>query len=434
MPKLRRLTPALIKAVAIVAGIGAIQALTVLNSWSQTSNLGRSLEELYQVRDRLIAELETPSPSPTPTFFSRLLPQTTPQPPEHLRQKLQAVEVQILVEQRANDNWQQAVRLANEASEAGLLPNQSIASWQQTQLRWQQAINNLREIPPTSFLVRSATSKIQEYQENFTSASFQLQQAKSAFLMSVAQESGLSNEAMITVCHFTKKCVHLRGNQLPESPASLIKVPVALALLHKIASEKISLNHQVYVEPGNFTEDASQIIDRQRYPLKKLLEEMIDRSSNIATNELIDYLGSDYINQVLDKSGYPVTRVNSKLMGESTLPFNLGSGPNRLTTDELTQMMLQVYNGEIPGNRVLRKALSQQYDRELGFAALQGTKAKWLGEKTGENSKVLGTTLAFTLDGEGYVITVIDNHIGGEAEIRQCIAKIVNYLAENGHL
>lgn len=433
MPKPRHLVPTLMKGLAIVAGIGVIQAFTIFTSLSQPLT-GRSLQELYKMRDRLIAELETPSPSPEPTLFARLLPQPPPQTPANLQQKLQAVEVQILVEQRANDNWQEALRLANKASEAGHSPHQSVISWQKIQLLWHQAINNLREIPQTSFLARQAASKIEEYQESLASAAFQLQQAKSAFLMTAVQESGLSNEAMITVCRFSKDCVSLHGNQPPESPASLIKVPVAVALLHKVTHDKTGFNQEVYIDPGNFTEDASPIQSSQRYSLKILLEEMIDHSSNIATNELIDYLGFDYINQVLEKSGYQVTRVQSKLMGESTLPFNIGSGPNRLTSDELTQMMLKIYNREIPGNGVLREALSQQYDRALGFAALQGTKAKWLGEKTGENSKVLGTTLAFNLDGEGYVMTVIDNRSGSEVQIRQCIAKIVDYLAQNGHL
>jgi len=98
----------------------------------------------------------------------------------------------------------------------------------------------------------------------------------------------------------------------PVSPASLIKVPIAVALMQKVETEKISLNKEVFVNRGNFTEDSStKILSPKNYPLKTLLEEMIDRSSNTATNQLIDYLGWDYINQFLDNRGYEVTRVNS---------------------------------------------------------------------------------------------------------------------------
>ncbi|MEG5059713.1 serine hydrolase [Microcoleus sp. A2-C5] len=418
------------KMAAVAASIGLVQVLTIASSFSQSNP--RSLDELYKTRDRLVTQLEQPaSPSPEPTLLSRLVP-ITANPQAQLIQQLQAVEVQILVEQRANDNLQQAVRLANQAVETGRKENQSIASSQQTQFLWYQALNNLHEVPQNSFLAPLTASKTQEYRENFTAATSQVQQAKSDFLAELARESGLSRQASIGICHLSRECVNLRGDVPPASPASLIKVPIAVALMQKLEQEKISLNHEVFVERGNFTEDSStKIVSNRNYPVQLLLEEMIDRSSNIATNQLIDYLGSDYINQFLENRGYQVTRVNFKLMGEKTMPSNPGSGPNRLTANELTEMMVQIYNGETPGAKLLVETLNQQYDRALGFAALKGTRAQWLGEKTGENSLVLGTTLAMNIDGESYVMTVIDSRTSGDLQIRQSIAKIADYISKN---
>jgi beta-lactamase class A len=426
-----RFLPAKNKTLAVVAGIGLFQVLTIAISFSQSSNL-RSLDELYKIRDRIITQLEQPpSPSPEPTILSRLVPFTA-SPQERLLQQLQAVEVQILVEQRANDNLQQAVRLADEAVATGRVANQSIESAQQTQFLWQQALNNLQEIPQNSFLAPLTASKIQEYRENLTAAASQLQQAKSDFLRSIAKESGLSKKASIGICRLSRECVHLRGNLPPVSPASLIKLPIAVALMHKVTQEQISLDQEVYVTAGNFTEDSSTKIEsKQNYPLKTLLEEMIDRSSNIATNQLIDYLGSDYINRFLENRGYEVTRVNFKLMGEKIMPKNPGSGPNRVTVNELTEMMVQIYNGETPGAKFLVETLNRQYDRNIGFAALQGTEAQWLGEKIGENSLVLGTTVAMSIDGEAYIITVIDARSGSDIEMRRSIAKIADYISKN---
>lgn len=418
------------KTLAVVAGIGLVQMLTIASSFSQSSN-PRSLDELYKIRDRLVSELEQPSsPSPEPTLLSRLVPVAT-NPQEQVLQQLQAVEAQILVEQRANDNLQQAVRLANRAVETTRQQNKSIESSQQTQFLWNQALNNLQEVPQYSFLASLTASKTQEYRENLTAATSQVQQAKSDFLAAVARESGLSEKASIGICHLSRECVHLRGDVPPVSPASLIKLPIAVALMQKVEKEKISLNKEVFVSRGNFTEDSStQILSPKNYPLQLLLEEMIDRSSNTATNQLIDYLGSDYINQFLDNRGYQVTRVNFKLMGEKIMPANPGSGPNRLTVNELTEMMVQIYNGETPGAKLLIETLNRQYDRALGFAALQGTKAQWLGEKTGQNSLVLGTTLAMSIDDEAYVITVIDSR-SSDLQMRQSISKIADYIVRN---
>lgn len=426
----RRFLPAANKTAAVLAGIGLVQVLTIAHSFSQSSNL-RSLDELYKIRDRLIAQLENPgSPSPEPSLFSRLVPFTA-NSQETAIKDLQAVEVQILVEQRANDNFQQAVRLAARAVETGRQQNQSIESAQQTQFLWQKAIDNLQEIPQNSFLAGLTAAKNQEYSENLTAASARLQQAKSDLLGAIARESGLSGKASIGICNLSRQCINLRGDVPPVSPASLIKVPVAVALMDKVEKEKINLNQPVFVNRGNFTEDAStRIVSPKNYPLQTLLEEMIDRSSNTATNQLIDYLGWDYINRSLANRNYQVTRVKSKLIGERIRPANLGIGPNRLTANELTEMMVQIYNGETPGAKLLVEILNQQYDRKLGFAALQGTQAQWLGEKTGENSLVLGTTLAMNLDGEAYIITVIDSG-GRDPQIRQSISKIADYISKN---
>ncbi|MCC3575820.1 MAG: serine hydrolase [Microcoleus sp. PH2017_40_RAT_O_B] len=431
MPGFSRFLSIANKMAAVAASIGLVQVLTIASSLAQSSN-PRSLDELYKIRDRLVTQLEQPaSPSPEPTLLSGLVP-FAGNSQEKLVQQLQEVEVQILVEQRSNDNLQQAVRLANRAVETGGKSNQSIESSQQTQFLWHQALNNLQEVPQNSFLAPLTASKAQEYRENLTVATSQVQQAKSDFLAEVARSSGLSNEASIGICHLSRECVNLRGDVPPISPASLIKVPIAVALMQKLDKEKISLNHEVFVDPGNFTEDSStKILSRRNYPVQLLLEEMIDRSSNIATNQLIDYLGSDYINQFLENRGYQVTRVNFKLMGEKTMPTNPGSGPNRVTANELTEMMVQIYNGETPGAKLLVETLNQQYDRALGFAALKGSKAQWLGEKTGENSLVLGTTLAMNIDGEAYVMTVIDSRTSGDLQIRKSIAKIADYISNN---
>jgi beta-lactamase class A len=430
MRGIRRFLSIANKTLAVVAGIGLVQMLTIASSFSQSSN-PRSLDELYKIRDRLVTELEQPSsPSPEPTLLSRLVPLAA-NPQEQLVSQLQAVEAQILVEQRANDDLQQAVRLANRAVETKRQQNQSIESSQQTQFLWNQALNNLQSVPQDSFLASLTASKTQEYRENLTAATSQVQQAKSDFLAAVARESGLSGQASIGICRLSRECVHLRGDVPPVSPASLIKVPIAVALMQKVETEKISLNKEVFVNRGNFTEDSStKILSPKNYPLKTLLEEMIDRSSNTATNQLIDYLGWDYINQFLDNRGYEVTRVKFKLMGEKIMPANPGFGRNRLTANELTEMMVQIYNGETPGAKQLIEILNGQYDRALGFAALQGTKAQWLGEKTGQNSLVLGTTLAMSIDGEAYVMTVIDTR-SGDLQMRQSISKIADYISKN---
>ena len=266
-----------------------------------------------------------------------------------------------------------------------------------------------------------------------TVENYEAEVAKSGFLQEIAIKSELSESAKITVCNLQYRCRHLQGNVAPTSAASLMKVPIAIALVNKLTVENIDLDTEIYVDEGNVTEEEFSALEGgQNYPLRQLLAETIINSSNTAPNQLIDYLTRNYINQVLEERGYGETRVNSKFIGETTVPVDLGETKNRLNADELTAMMVQIYNGEHPGDDLLRTILGLQHDRELGSAALEGKNARWLGEKTGQNSSVLGTTLAMKVAGNTYILTVIDDGEYSEEAIRNSVAEIADYLLRNG--
>ncbi|WP_413162485.1 serine hydrolase [Capilliphycus salinus ALCB114379] len=436
MPRLLRWATTLTSSLAIAVGVGLTQSLPMFGSSNDLYG-ARSLDELVTLRDQLIEELETPvQEASEPGFLNSVLSDSSSfYRDRQLFKQLKDVEVQILIERRANDNWKQAIRLATEAIRTDESnSSDSLAIKKQSQQLWKQAIGNLNEIPENSLIAHQASDKSQQYQVSLMSVTKEIQLAQTTFLEKIRDESDLSKTAMISVCNLSRDCAHLRGEQPPASPASLIKVPIAVALLDKLAQENISLEKEVYVDGGNFTEDASNIRARTSYPLKTLMGEMIDHSSNIATNQLIDYLGQDFINKTLEKQGFKETKVKFKLMGDRIMPRRPGSGRNRLTSAELTEMMVKTYNYEYPGAEALIEALNRQYDRAIGYAALEDLEAQWLGEKTGQNSRVLGTTLAVSIDGERYIITVIDNNTGHIFEIRKAISKIAEHIIQNGHL
>ncbi len=83
--------------------------------------------------------------------------------------------------------------------------------------------------------------------------------SNSKILEQIAQASGRSTKVKITVCNLQRTCWHLRGNQVPISVASLMKVPLAVTLLARGNRQKIPLNNQIYIREGNFTEDAADL-------------------------------------------------------------------------------------------------------------------------------------------------------------------------------
>lgn len=335
-------------------------------------------------------------------------------------------------EKVAQQRWERAQELARQADAIAATPERSPETLEIIHRLRQQALTTLQAIPAHTTVATSVAQALPTYQQALATARQQLDTAQSAFLQQIAQTLTAPEQVMISVCHLAGTCRHFQGDRPPASPASLIKLPVAIALMHKVKTERVNLRTVVEVSDGNYTEEGSAIRVDRKYSLEQLLKVMIDHSSNIATNQLIDYLGRDYINQVLRNQGYTITQVHSKLIGQKTSPINKGTQPNRITANELTHMMRQIYNRQYPGSDILIKALQDQHDRVLGYAALQGSGATWLGEKTGQNSRMLGTTLAMKIKGEIYVMTLMLNASGDEAAIRRGIRAVADHLVKQG--
>jgi beta-lactamase class A len=390
----------------------------------------RAIEDLYQVRDQLKAELKKPGSSPTLTASGAF------STPTALLQMLQSVEIRIQVEESAKRSWAQtSVRAMQATKTAYAGKDESLKTLETIHALWQQAVNSLKAVPVGSLMSTAAAAKVKEYEAELKQAIYRYDSARSDFLRPIAEQTGLPlDQVHITVCHLEGECRRWYGNEPPASPASLIKLPIAIAVMQKVADENISLNTKILVSQGNYTEDASDVWVGAEYTLRHILIRMINQSSNIATNQLIDYVGRDKINQILRDRGYEVTRVNTKLVGESIYPANAGSEPNQTSMNELTEMMRQIYRQEHPGDAVLIDALASQQDTVLGYDGLRSTAAIWLGEKTGQNSKVLGTTLAMKIKGEDYVLSVALDHSGNELAVRRCINDVAKHITREGHL
>jgi beta-lactamase class A len=385
---------------------------------SKTSQLPvfQSVDDMYRLRDRLRTQLKNSAAS------------------SDVMSTLQAVEIRIQIEETAQDLWERASRAATQAERLGRsTPDASVESLKNIYDLWYEAVNSLEEISELSLVSPDVPARLEEYRDQLKTATNAYETAQSDFLKDIAQQTGLPLESVhITVCHIEGECRRLNGDILPASPASLIKVPVAIALMEKLTTENISLDTKTFVSNGNYTEDASDIWVGTEYPLRQLLMRMINQSSNIATNQLIDYLGRDYINQVMRDRGYSSTFVDYKLVGEYTYPDDAGSLPNTMDTNDLTEMMRQIFRLAHPGDDVLIDALTSQQDTVLGYDGLRGTNAIWMGEKTGQNSKALGTTFAFQMKGELYIASIVLDYTADEYAMRQCVKGIAQYLMEKG--
>ncbi|WP_277774442.1 serine hydrolase [Thermoleptolyngbya sichuanensis] len=427
-----------ISAVGVMAGAVLVHSYPALTPvlerpYKEVESLiseAKSLAELYELRNRLQQDIE----NQPPTLVS--VATRANSVPTALLEKLQAVEIRIGVEESAKVSWEQAIRTANQAVELKQQPDQTEETIAKRYQLWKSATDSLREVSADSFVGEQAAKKLKEYEGILSVVAYEYDTARSGFLKAIADSTGMGSQVHVTVCSLERECRRYQGKEPPASPASLIKVPLAIATMEKLTREKIDPDTPIFIDPSNYTEDAAKIWVGTEYPIRKVLLQMITHSSNIATNQLIDYVGWQSIEQTLRDRGYEYTRIGSKLTGQVTSPTaNMSSVPNEsisneINMDELTDMMVSIYNNEVPGADLILEGLVNQYDWELGYEAIRRP-AVWIGEKTGQNSSVLGTTVGVNIKGKRYVISVAINYTASEPAVKQVISGIVKHLIDH---
>ncbi|MDA0266216.1 MAG: class A beta-lactamase-related serine hydrolase [Cyanobacteria bacterium] len=349
----------------------------------------------------------------------------------------------VTLEATADDHYSRALALASEAiwvrDQSRSRDAVTLKALEEQETLWGEAIAHLRFIPEQSLLWQQAQAKEADYRHIAQLVTIDVDARQSDFLADIAEEAGPADAIRISVCHLSGECRHFQGDIPPASPASLIKLPMAVALMHKVTTENLDLDEAVYIDPHNWTENASgaKIFVDHTYSLREVMVRMIKESNNIATNQLVDYMGWDYINTTLAELGYPGTTVNTKLVGDRTYPTsNRGSGPNTMTTNEVTEMMRQIYTFTHPGDGEILDALVGQYDWDFGYKAVKQLKSErvaWIGEKTGQNSKVIGSTVAVKIDDERYVMTVTVDYSANQQRLRQVIQGVIQHILDDGH-
>ncbi len=317
---------------------------------------------------------------------------------------------------------------------------ETLTELQQQEYLWEAALRQLDQIPESSSVAEVAAARRETYEAILGPVKEDIRELQSTFLTEIAESTGRPHAIRITLCHLDGTCLDYKGDQPPASPASLIKLPVAVVLMKKTTDEGIDLDEPMYIDKHNFTENArgAKIFVTETYPIREVMVRMIKESNNIATNQLLDYLGWEYMDQALQEMGYEQTKIRTKLTGNRITPTrNRAVGRNVMTSNEVTEMMRQVYTFEGPGSDEILDAMVGQYDWDFGYTAiskLRNKRVAWIGEKTGQNSNVIGSSTALKIDDERYVLTVTIDNSGNQRMLRQVMGDVIQHVLDEGHL
>lgn len=227
----------------------------------------------------------------------------------------------------------------------------------------------------------------------------------------------------------TDECYYSQRIDEVFSSASLIKVPILMAVLDYIERHALSLDEVLPITVENQV-DFSVITEQhlEESTLYELLVWMIITSDNTATNVLIDYIGMDALNTYFKKIGLTHTALQRKMMDF----VRLESGFDNVTTaNDMAHLFNRIYKQDLlsaPLSALAIDILSRQRVHESLKRYL--IEDVHIAHKTGGLDTVDHDVGIIFTDVKDYIIGVFVTEVSNNDEARQLIGRISKVVYE----
>ncbi len=220
--------------------------------------------------------------------------------------------------------------------------------------------------------------------------------------------------------------------------ASTMKVPVMLAVFEAITRGKLRLDQPVRVR-NEFTSiydgspyalDAKEDSDQEVYgwvgkdvPLEDLVRHMIVRSSNLATNNVMEFVGANEVMALMKRIGANEIKVLRGVedqkafdhgMNNTTTAYDLmlifrALGEQKVISPAASQKMVEILSG-------------QEFNNGIPAGLPPGTR---VAHKTGSITKIAhDAALVFAPDGSSYVLVILTRGFAQESDAEKVMAEI----------
>jgi len=195
---------------------------------------------------------------------------------------------------------------------------------------------------------------------------------------------------------------------LPLYPASMIKVPIAAAAHARIAAGELGPGTEVTIAARNLTaNDApSPLREGYRATLGQLVDLMLARSDNVATNQLIDLLDRRAVTAFCAAIGLTRTQVHRKLSGsEPLIDDPEATGRNAHPCGDAAALLAALDKRLLPGSEEIVASLARQWwNGKLPTGLRPGDR---FAHKTGDTDAVSHDGGILTLsDGRRYAVVL----------------------------
>jgi beta-lactamase class A len=207
--------------------------------------------------------------------------------------------------------------------------------------------------------------------------------------------------------------------------ASSIKIAVLAELYRQAQQGKLKLTDLYTVQASDLVADSNIMGGLTpgvtRVTLRDLATMMVAVSDNSATNVLIDRVGTENVNAMLDSLGLSHTRLRRKMMD---LDAAKHGRENISTPREMMTLLAALYRG-----KVLNKEMESDF-----FTMLSTGKDSWIprdlpadlkvANKPGELEAVRNDSGIVFVEGRPYVICVMTAYLESERDGEEAISKV----------
>jgi len=191
-------------------------------------------------------------------------------------------------------------------------------------------------------------------------------------------------------------------------PASMIKTPLAAAVANDVASKRLWWGQRFEVGADNITVNDAPSPMKAGYvaTVAELVELMLQRSDNVATNVLIDIIGRARATDFCASIGLEGTAIHRKVSGSQPLiDDSEATGRNAHPARDAATLFEAIAAGRLAGASILRRTLSEQYWQSKLPAGLEP--GDRFMHKTGDTDEVSHDGGILDLEsGERYVLVV----------------------------
>ncbi|WP_217592523.1 serine hydrolase [Cohnella sp. GbtcB17] len=198
----------------------------------------------------------------------------------------------------------------------------------------------------------------------------------------------------------------LLGRDDTYKPASTIKMALVSTLMQQVDDGILKLSDTVTVKPTDVVGGTGSL-QKETFPqdvtLDRLARLMITQSDNTATNVLIDVVGLDKVQALLDNLDLKVMHLGRKMFASAPTPEQ----DNYINAKDLATLLKDIYDGTFltaeSRNRIIAWMGAQEVNTKFGAALPEAP----IAHKTGENANVTHDVGYFLLPGRELAISVM---------------------------